>query len=152
MIPELMDGVLPAGIHLCTLDEVEMTFGRFQRSNRRIQLTERLKQYVKAARSSGLVKALVVNGSYVTAKEEPDDIDLIVVLRPGATTAGTLRPFEYNVISRRAVRRDYRFDILVAEDGSEEYARQVAFFSRIALKGSDFQTRQTTKGLLRIEL
>jgi hypothetical protein len=82
MIPELQDGVLPEGLYFCTLEEVKMSFGQFRRSDRRPQLTERLTRYVRDARNSGVVSAIVIDGSYVTAKDEPGDIDLIVALRP----------------------------------------------------------------------
>ena len=44
--------------------------------------------------------ALIVDGSYVTSKEEPNDIDLIIALRTDFEPAGELRPFEYNVLSK----------------------------------------------------
>jgi hypothetical protein len=82
MIPELQDGVLPDGVHLCTLEEVRVVFGQFRRIDRRPQLTERLTRYVQDARNSGVVSAILIAGSYATDKEEPGDIDLIVALRP----------------------------------------------------------------------
>jgi hypothetical protein len=39
---------------------------------------------------------------------------------------GEKRPFEYKAVSQRAIRRDYRFDALVEEDGSEDYASRRA--------------------------
>jgi hypothetical protein len=101
MIPELRDGVLPEGIHLCTLEEVKEIFGQFRGSDRRPQLTERLTRYVQDARSSGVVSAIVIDGSYVTAKEKPGDIDLIVALRPGLDLTTEMRPMEYNIQSKR---------------------------------------------------
>lgn len=55
MIPQLQDGVLPEGVHLCTLEEVKEVFGQFRRSDRRPQLTETLTRYVWDARNSGVV-------------------------------------------------------------------------------------------------
>ncbi len=130
MIPELQDGVLPAGLHLCTLAEVKVAFGQFRRSDRRPQLTERLVRYLQDARSSGVVSAIVIDGSYVTAKAEPGDIDLIVALRPDFILTKEMRPLEYNVQSKPLVRKLYGFDVLPAADGSEAYHRFLAFFSR----------------------
>src|SRR4051794_40774616 len=100
MIPALEDGVLPEGVHDCTFAELTEAFGQFQGSDRRLTLTARLKAYLDEARRSGLVVAVIVDGSYVTAKEAPEDIDLIIVYRSDVDWE-SLRPFEYNAVSKR---------------------------------------------------
>ncbi len=152
MIPELTDGVLPEGIHSCTLDEVENAFGQFRESDRRPRLTERLKQYIEDVGATGIAKAVIIDGSYITAKPGPSDIDLILVLRADFDLTQELRPFEYNVQSKRMVKSIYRFDVLPAVDGSETYEKLVEFFSRVKLDDPGFQTSQKRKGLLRVEL
>lgn len=152
MIPELQDGVLPEGLHLCTLEEVRKAFGQFRRSDRRPQLTERLTRYIQDAQNSGVVSAIVIDGSYVTTKEEPGDIDLIVALRPGLDLTAEMRPMEYNIQSKPMVRKLYGFDVLPAVDGSETYQRFLDFFSRVKLTDPDQHTSQELKGVLRIEL
>src|SRR5438309_11440037 len=121
MVPELIDGVLPEGVHDCTMEEVDARFGRFQRSDRRIRLTERLRAYIKEARSTGMAAAVIVDGSYISGKDEPSDIDLILVLRPDFNPAVPLRPFEYNIQSKRRVKEQYRFDLFVAADQTPLY-------------------------------
>ena len=76
------------------MDEVDQTFGRFQRSDKRLQLTKQLRTFVDEARRSRSASSVVLNGSYVTAKDEPADIDLIVALRPDFDLSQELRPFE----------------------------------------------------------
>src|SRR4051812_43510087 len=131
MIPELIDGVLPAGVHECTMGEVDERFGRVQQSDRRVRLTGRARACVPEARRSGIVVALVIDGSYVTAMPEPDDIDLVIALRPGLDQSGDLRPFEYNVVSRRMVKDLYGFDVFPAEGQSARYQELIEFFSRV---------------------
>ncbi|MGH9767874.1 MAG: DUF6932 family protein [Blastocatellia bacterium] len=152
MIPELQDGVLPEGLHLCTMEEIKAVFGQFRRSDRRPQLTERLTRYVQDARSSGVVSAIVIDGCYVTAKEEPGDIDLVVALKPDFDLTTEMRPMEYNIQSKTMVRRLYGFDVLPAVDGSESYQRFLDFFSRVKLNDPNQNTSQERKGVLRIEL
>jgi hypothetical protein len=152
MIPELQDGVLPTGLHFCTLEEVKAVFGQFRRSDRRPQLTERLARYIQDAQNSGVVSAVVIDGSYVTAKEEPGDIDLIVALRPDFDLTAEMRPLEYNIQSAPMVRKLYGFDVLPAVDGSETYRRFLDFFSRVKLNDPDQYSSQEGKGVLRIEL
>jgi hypothetical protein len=152
LIPALYDGVLPLGVHRCTFEEVQNLFGRFNRSDQRPRLTDKLRQFITAARNSGIVRAVVVDGSYITAKPEPGDIDLILVLRADFDLAQELRPFEYNIQSKRMVRRLYGFDVLPAIDGSVAYDRYISDFSRVRLDDPEQTTNQRYKGLLRIEL
>ncbi len=82
-IPEIDEtGFLPEGVHQATLEEVREPFGRFQRTDRRPVLFSQLSLFLAEVRASGLVEAVIVDGSFVTAKDEPSDIDLILVLRP----------------------------------------------------------------------
>ena len=104
MIPELVDNVLPEGVYECSFEEVDAAFGRFWRSDRRIDLTAKLKRFLEDARKSGIVGAIVIDGSYVTGKAEPNDIDLIVAYRPDFELGQELRPFEYNVLSKNAIK------------------------------------------------
>jgi len=152
LIPELDDRVLPEGIHRCTVEECENTFGRFSGSDRRPRLAETLRRYVQDARASGIAVAVVIDGSYVTEKAEPNDIDLILVLRRDFDPSAELRPREYNVQSKRAVRRQYGFDVLPAIEGTETYEEYVCLFSQIRRDDPEQQTARTAKGLLRIEL
>jgi hypothetical protein len=151
VIPELDDGVLPDGVHDCTLDEVEAAFGRFRRSDRRIQLTARLKAYFADAVRSGVVAAVYIDGSYVTAKDEPDDIDLIVAVKAGVDTT-SLRPFEYNAISKRVIRGTYKFDALVAGEGTDKLDEYIGFFAQVNPVKAQAYTSRTSKGFLRIVL
>jgi hypothetical protein len=142
--PFTADGELPYAIYDCTLEEIGERFARFQRSDRRIRLFERLVAYVAEVRRTGKAVAVIINGSFVTAQDEPDDIDLILVLPAGTGRPADLRPFEYNVLTKPGVRRaGYPFDLVVAEEGSEEYRKDVAFFHQI-------RHSSRLKGLLRV--
>ncbi|MGH9935029.1 MAG: DUF6932 family protein, partial [Blastocatellia bacterium] len=95
-IPELNeDGLLPEGVHDCTLDEIGVRFGRFQVTDRRIQLFEKLRLLVEEERQAGLAIEMIVDGSFVTDKLEPGDIDLLIVLPPDYNREGELAPFRY---------------------------------------------------------
>jgi predicted nucleotidyltransferase len=152
VIPALINGVLPEGIHSCTIDEVDRNFGRFQRSDRRIRLTEKLRALADEARKSGIVAALIVDGSYITGKEEPGDIDLVIVLRQDFDRGRELRPFEYNIQSKRMIRQFYHFDAHVAVDGSDLYFEAIGFFSQVRLEDQQRAGYPSHKGILRIDL
>jgi len=73
MIPDFDEhGYLPAGVHLASLDEIEARFGR-QSEVRRVQM-ESLRWLVELAKKAG-VQRLIINGSFVTERLEPNDVD-----------------------------------------------------------------------------
>ena len=139
-------GLLPPGMHDCTLDEMRSSFGSFHSSDRRPSLFTRLEQFVAEAQSSGIVRSLVVDGSFVTAKPAPNDIDLILVVGPKHDFTADLTPAAYNVLSKQRVRWRYAFDILVARDGSIEYRRWTEFFQQVRLDPG------RKKGILKLSL
>ena len=123
-IPPLdQNGLLPEGMHDFTLAEIKARFGAFQRSDRRLQLFARLEIFLEEARATGMIVSVVVDGSFVTAKPEPNDLDLILVVAPRHSFDKDLSPGEYAVLSKRRVHRRHGFDLLVAGDDSEEYWR-----------------------------
>jgi len=138
------EGLLPEGVHDCSLAELQERFGHFQRNDVRPRLFERLSRFIQHAVATGLVTSIIVDGSFVTSKDEPNDIDLILVLRAGHDFAADLRPFEYNVMSRQRVSRLFGFDMLLAEEGRPELAEHIAFFAQMR-KRDDVR-----KGMLRI--
>jgi hypothetical protein len=80
MLPALdEDGYLPFGIHPCTMDELVSRFGSGS-SEREIEIQE-LVQFVQWAKRAG-VRRLIVNGSFVTQKGAPNDVDIVIL--PGA--------------------------------------------------------------------
>jgi Family of unknown function (DUF6932) len=139
-------GLLPMGLHPCTLEEIREEFGGFQGSDIRPRLFEALRSYVAEARSSAVVAWLVVDGSFVTGKQAPGDIDLLVVLPSDHDFSGMLRPAAYNVVSRRRVRKSHGFDILVAAERTPEFDQYLAFFQEVKDEPG------LRKGILRVDL
>lgn len=72
MIPQFTAaGLLPRGVHAATLEEV---FERFGGNERRDQLLTGLVEALRLLQAAGC-RRVYVNGSFVTAKELPNDID-----------------------------------------------------------------------------
>jgi hypothetical protein len=146
-IPALnADGLLPVGVFDCTLAEVQGRFGAFSGTDRRVRLFARLEELALALRSSGLFEAVIIDGSFVTAKVVPNDIDVIAVLRSGHNFEEELSVSQYWLVSRPLLRRRYGFDAFVAESGSMLYKKYVEFFSRVRASPG------ARKGLLRVVL
>jgi hypothetical protein len=129
--------LLPEGVHDCTLAEVEAAFGEFQRSQRRMHLLARLRDYVEEVTRAGWDAQIVVDGSFVMpAVDEPEDIDLVLVLPEGWDLTAEVRPFEYNLVSRKRTRRLYGFDVFAVRAGSPEEALMLDFFQQVNVKWS----------------
>jgi hypothetical protein len=110
-----------------------------------------LKRYFAAAKNSGIVKAVIVNGSYVTCKDEPDDVDLIAVLDSGFDWTQELRPYKANMIDRAAIRREYKFDGFAYNEDETGLKNQIAVFAVVTDKHVGL-TSKTHKGMVRVRL
>jgi len=146
-IPPLdQTGVLPPGIHDCTLDDLSRVFGRFSFSDRRIRLTGRLKDYVTELSATGIAKCIYVDGSYVTSKDEPGDIDLLLILRDDVNLDQEVPPFEYNIRSKKFVKKHFGFDFFFGFENDPSAESMLALFCRVkGVPGAE-------KGILRVAL
>jgi hypothetical protein len=146
-IPESnSEGLLPSGLFDCELPEVRVRFGVFRDSDRRPQLFARLDELARAMRLSGLFEELIIDGSFVTSKDQPNDIGLIAILRAGHNFARDLPVSEYALVSRALLRRRFGFDVVVVERDSGLYRTYLEFFSRVR------EAPELRKGLLRMRL
>jgi len=75
-LPELLEnGLLPPGLHLADLEEIWERFGKG--SERRQMLFRRLQFFVELAQHVGASR-MFIGGSYVTAKPDPADVDVVI--------------------------------------------------------------------------
>lgn len=80
MIPAFDEnGYLPAGVHIATLDEIAERFGR-EPELRRVQM-DSLRWLVELARDARCDR-LIINGSFVTDVDEPNDVDCALLIGP----------------------------------------------------------------------
>ena len=77
-LPNLNDaGELPIGIHQATIDEVIAQFG--SGTLQREVVTARLQRIYQIAKDTGNLQQLIIFGSYITAKLEPNDVDVVII-------------------------------------------------------------------------
>ena len=143
-IPEFTEVVLlPPGLHTCTLDELQRRFdGGF--ASHRYKLFHRLRSYLQRVKDCGLVAWVAVDGSFVTTKETPGDIDLIVVLHASNDYASVMTEEQSQTLSKKWVARHFEFDMFTAPEGSDEYREWLEFFMQV--KGRP----NLTKGILKV--
>ena len=128
MIPKFANNeCLPEGIHSADVEELRERFSYFDVSDQRLRVYRGLRELLDEAGKSGIVRRVVVAGSFVTNKPEPNDFDAILVLDPVIVNQ-TLRPNEYNLVSRKMARRLYGGDVLSAVDGSAALEKFLKFF------------------------
>jgi hypothetical protein len=78
MIPPLRpDGTLPPGVHHASLAEVLTAYPA--RNHQRHLLDDALREVVDQLWRLDPTLTIFVDGSYVTAKAEPNDVDLLVI-------------------------------------------------------------------------
>ena len=75
--PFRADGYLPDGVYSASEAEVTFRFGASSRRRRRLAL--RLRRWIQLGRQVG-GKRLLVDGSFVTAKANPNDLDAVIFL------------------------------------------------------------------------
>jgi hypothetical protein len=128
MIPDFTDeGLLPTGIHHATWDEFQARFAFFDRSDQRLRICRQLATLWEEARSSTIVKRLLVAGSVVSNKPEPNDFDCLLVL-DASIVGKNLPPIQYKLISRRMARKKFGGDILPALENSAALEEYLQFF------------------------
>ena len=71
------DGYLPEGLHFATETEVEALFGTT--NMRRRTLMRQLSYFLQLARAAGALR-FFLNGSFVTTKPEPGDVDAVCLV------------------------------------------------------------------------
>lgn len=142
MIPNFRDdGYLPEGLHPVTEAEATLRFGSGTPGRRRLIL--RLRRWLALSRLTR-ARRFLVDGSFVTAKEEPNDIDAVVLLADDfkqqiSDESDAALELEAMLLARRPE------EIFAAED-MRDWNDWVEFFSR---------TREADgrrKGLLEIQL
>jgi hypothetical protein len=76
--PVAQTGDLPQGVHRASLQEVLSHFGEATVQRKLVGM--RLKRVYELAAATGHLKRFIVSGSFVTAKAEPNDVDLFLLM------------------------------------------------------------------------
>jgi hypothetical protein len=135
------DGYLPEGVHLASETEVTFRFG--STSPRRRRLAIRLRRWVELARQVN-ARRLLIDGSFVTAKADPGDIDTVMLL-PGEFQRQVERGLEAALELEQMLLTRHPEELFAAEDEAD-WDQWVEVFSRTR----DADGRR--KGLVEIQL
>jgi hypothetical protein len=142
MIPDFRnDGYLPEGLHLATEAEVMSRFGVPTVQRRRLAL--RLRRWIGLSRCVS-ARRFLVDGSFVTAKPDPGDVDAVVWL--GVDFVGRVSRGDVEAVDLEMMLLSRCPEEIFAAEDRRDWDEWVEFFSR---------TREADgrrKGLVEVQL
>ena len=117
------DPLLPAGFHDIELDNLDNLFvDNFVNNTRRSHLVSQLRIFLTELSKVKAKFEIWLDGSFLTIKDEPDDIDLLIVYDKNQINA--LSVDEKRIINslfhRAATKIRYDLDILVCQNDNEK--------------------------------
>jgi hypothetical protein len=97
------EGDLPQGVYRATLPEILDRFG--QGSVQRCAVAERLNRLYQLVASTSQLARFVVFGSFVTAKADPNDVDIVLLMENTFDLASVVgrRPWCFSIWKRKLV-------------------------------------------------
>lgn len=126
MIPDFRpDGYLPDGVHLASEAEVTFRFG--SGSARRRRLVVRVRRWIELGRRLN-ARRLLIDGSFVTAKPDPQDVDAVILL-PADFERQAERGIDEALEMEQMLLTRQPEEIFAAEDDAD-WEDWVEFFSR----------------------
>ena len=140
-------GLLPPGMHGCTLDEAQLFLG--WNSHRRA-LWQGLIGALQELKALGFSFPIVIDGSYVTDKEIPGDVELTLDLKKASDPQKENDIMIFYIRQHVRIKRDYRVDFYPSLPGNSDFT---LFFQYVGdTTAAAKQMRSTDKkGVLRIE-
>lgn len=145
-IPNLdAHGLLPAGVHNCTLMEIEAVFaGNVHRRRLYRGFASCFKDELRAR----FAAPILVDGSFVTSAEAPNDVDVVLDAMQ-ASREDQRQCLRFWSSHRRRLMSEYRVDLWPNLPGGEDMA---AFFQGMRARDAKFAdlNEHHRKGILRI--
>lgn len=138
-------GLLPAGVHVCTMAEIGARFGWNQH---RVNLVNRLDTFLTREIRPTFREPLDVDGSFVTDKQEPVDVDVVLDLR-GASDLQQFLGWRLMRDRRDSFTQTYSVDFWINLPGQNDLGE---FFQYVGVKASASKglPPRHLKGILRV--
>jgi hypothetical protein len=119
------DGYLPNGVHVSTEAEIILRFGSSSRRRRRLAV--RLRRWIELGRQIGAMR-LLVDGSFVTAIDEPHDVDTVILLPQDFS--GQLEEEHAPALELEEMLLTRRPEEIFAAEDETDWEEWVTFFSQ----------------------
>jgi len=125
MIPDFnKHGNLPAGIYRASIDDIEKRFGL--NSKKRILLFKTFRNFLELIMPFKTnIKQFILDGSFVTTKENPGDIDCIILIKDNTR-------FTPEIVDKLVnAKKLYNIHLFIREERNiKEYKKLLDLFSK----------------------
>ncbi|PRR70937.1 DUF6932 family protein [Clostridium thermopalmarium] len=138
-------GILPEGIYECTMEDIKEKFCSIENKEHRCKLFKKLEQYLKDLKKFNTKYELIIDGSFITDKKFPSDIDFILAY-----------DFEYSpktnfddwlmLLNGDCVKQKYGLQVFPTFLDSDLYDETIEFCKQVKEKPG------IIKGLLRVRI
>ncbi|HWQ03215.1 MAG TPA: hypothetical protein VNL38_01930 [Candidatus Nitrosotenuis sp.] len=142
--------ILPEGIYDTNLDEINARLNHWGRTGRRMRLTENLERYIRELSFWQIASEIYIDGSYVCGKDEPDDIDILLVYREGFDEAAEGQPMQENLQDNNYTRRHFGINLWTAAPDSITFTRKMNDLTTVYIDKK--VPTEDKKGILRLQL
>lgn len=127
-IPTLeSNGLLPSGVHECSLDDIS---AQFTWNDHRTRLFTSFRLFLVSEIKPKFPYPILFDGSFVTDKELPSDTDVVLDLS-GATDAQKWQALVFMQSNQDRIMQDYRVHFWINLPGLKDFA---AFFQYVGVK------------------
>lgn len=150
-LPEFTNyGILPEGIHECSIAEAEQALVK---DGRRRDLWQKLIAFIDWVRPMGIFQYIYIDGSFLTDKSDPKDIDL--VLEFTQNNSCNLSVVDPQVFNHFYVVNTFSLDVYFAPTFIPPYVNDLReFFQYIGVKEGFSRGLHPTdkKGIVKVSL
>lgn len=125
--------LLDPGVHIFTLQQLRERFvDPFRQNGRRLELLSRFTMLISRIRDIGIPCDIWLDGSFVTTKEEPDDLDVVVFISRIAINGLSKEKLAmaYELQNRPLMRARYACDIYV--EPADEQERRIYWVEKMS--------------------
>ena len=144
VIPPLDSDYLPEGLHNGSFQELNNVFGT---NSCRKELIDKLGKYIQKLKEAGISGWIIIDGSFVTAKTQPNDIDIILVRKRDNFLSRPVTEEESEILDENRVKNEYKIHLIPTIEGDRATIGMTSFFSRVRNKGPEIK-----KGLVRLTI
>lgn len=139
-------GLLPAGIHDCTLDEIAE---RLTWNPDRTRIWDGCREFLKELQDMGMTYPIFVDGGYVTDRHDPSDVDVCLDLRNGAPEGHLKDALFLFMLRRKQIRADRFVDFCPSFPGQNDFSAYFQYLGTRTASAKRLHPKHR-KGILRV--
>ncbi|MFA6226608.1 MAG: hypothetical protein WC620_10655 [Methanoregula sp.] len=152
-IPQVQSDFLPLGIFDCNLQELNLS--SFCSNDRRRELTQKLESYMTKLREVGMSGWVILDGSFVTSRELPGDIGILLVINENQqySIAAPVTQIDHTLLKTEYVKKYFELHLFVSftdthpTSGFDDTANEWIEFFKCVKNNPNIQ-----KGLLKVKI